>query len=169
MTRNDLAKKRNEFLRKYNPDLQKRICANKDLCLFGNFPTLAQLNMTFGSNMSTAWLMTQLYNLSEFCGCRNKLGDNQLEDCATLIAQNYYYLKVSELMLFFYRFKLGMYGKMYGSVDPLVIMTAIRDFITYRSENIAEQEQKQLDERILNDRINACSYEEYKAMKQIKQ
>lgn len=119
--------------------------------------------------MSTAWLMTQLYNLSEFCGCRNKLGDNQLEDCATLIAQNYYYLKVSELMLFFYRFKLGMYGKMYGSVDPLVIMTAIRDFITYRSENIAEQEQKQLDERILNDRINACSYEEYKAMKTIKQ
>lgn len=168
MTRRDLEASRNKFLKDYNPDMQKRICTNKQLCFFGQYPTLATLNNTYGRNISTAWLMTQLYNLSEFCGCRNKLEDMQLEECATLISQNYYYLKVSELMLFFYRFKLGMYGKMYGSVDPLVIMTAIRDFLTYRSDAIAEQEQLQLNERLLSDKQNACSYEEYKAMKKVK-
>lgn len=43
-------------------------------------------------------------------------------------------------MLFFYRFKQGKYGRFYGVVDPLVIMTALQEFLRERNEAIFDHE-----------------------------
>lgn len=124
----------------YNPDTQLRICGNKDLCFFGGFPTLVAVNRTYGNGSAKAWLVPQIANLSEFCGCKNKITPNQIKECATIIAQTYFYLKVSELMLFFYEFKAGKYGKFYGNVDPMVITCALREFMRDRSDAIFHRE-----------------------------
>jgi hypothetical protein len=152
--------KRNEFLVTYNPSLQQRICTNEMACYFGDFPTLATIR-GYGDNTPVAWLIPQLYNLSEFCGCKDKLQGESLEECAGIISSNYYYLKVSEIMLFLYRFKAGRYGHFYGSVDPLVIMTTLKTFMQERSEAYFRKEQEDRAKRDEESKKNAISYEEY--------
>lgn len=154
---------RTKFLTLFNPDLQMKVCKDAKLCFFGDAPILSELNMTYGEMTATMWLVPQLYNLSEYCGCKDKLQGKPLEECASVIASEFYYLKVSELMLFFHRFKSGRYGRFYGSVDPLVITTSLRSFITERNNAIAEQERIEREQKAEEDRKNAITYEEYVA------
>ena len=155
--------KREEFLKKFNPELQMTICKNPYLCFLGDAPALSEINMAYGEMTAAMWLVPQLYNLSEFSGCKNKLSDCSLEECASIIAAEFYYLKVSELMLFFYRFKSGRYGRFYGSVDPLVITTSLREFVKERNnalEHYAREEKK----REWEEHLKTCvSYEDYVA------
>ena len=90
------------FLQKFTPDYQKSICPSSEECFFGDYPTLAEVGSAYGDKVPAAWMIPQLYNLSEYCGCREKLQGKPLEECAFVIATEYYYLKVSELMLFFH-------------------------------------------------------------------
>ena len=138
---------RASFLNLFNPDLQMKICRDAQLCFFGDAPVLSELNMAYGEMTATMWLVPQLYNLSEYCGCKDKLQGKALEECAGIIAAEYFYLKVSELMLFFYRFKSGRYGRFYGSVDPLVITTSLMAFIEERNEAIGEREKSEMMEK----------------------
>lgn len=118
----------------YNPDAQMKIGHDANLCHFGGFPTLAEIARELGGGTVKAWLVPQLANLSEFCGCKNKITPQQTRELAAIIAQEFFFLKVSEVMMFFYRFKAGEYGRFYGNVDPMVITVALRDFLRDRSE-----------------------------------
>ena len=133
---------RESFLVKFNPKSQRVICKDEDNCFFGDFPTLATINEGYGQNAAFAWLVPQLYNLSEYCGCKDKLQGEPLEECADVIAMDFYWLKISELMLFFHRFKSGRYGRFYGSVDPLVITTSLREFLKERNDTYFRHEQE---------------------------
>lgn len=154
-----------KFFTEYNPDTQMKICNDKDLCYFGQFPTLATVNRQYGSTTATVWLIPQITNLSEFCGCKNKITPAQIKECATIIAQEYFYLKVSELMLFFYRFKTGRYGKFYGNVDPMVIMTSLQYFLRERNNAIFDHDSELNFKQIEEDKRHAISYEEYLLLK----
>lgn len=156
------------FLTTYNPELQRRICGNIEECYFGDYPTLATLKAGYGQNAATAWIIPQLYNLSEYCGCKEKLQGAPLEDCASVIATDFYYLKVSELMLFFHRFKSGLYGRFYGSIDPLIITTSLRTFLKERMYAYDKREQEERDREREEAKKNAitwpqfCEYQEAK-------
>ena len=150
---------REKFLATFNPDVQRDICNYPDACFFGGAPTLTQLNMTYGSQTAAMWLIPQLYNLSEYCGCKDKLEGNPLKECASVIATEFHFLSVSELMLFFHRFKSGRYGRFYGSIDPLVITTSIRTFL---SERMAAYDEHERLERERKEReTKKCTWEEY--------
>ena len=157
---------RDMFLKTYNPERQLSLCENTEDCYFGDYPTLSELKAGYGNNTPVAWLIPQLYNLSEYCGCRDKLKGVPLEECASIIAHYFYYLKVSEIMLFFYRFKSGLYGKFYGAVDPLTITSALRTFVRDRSlaydKHIQEEKKREMDEW----RKNAINIDEYNKIKQ---
>ena len=152
---------REKFLATFNPDVQRDICGNADICFFGGAPTLSQLNSTYGAQTAAMWLIPQLYNLSEYCGCRDKLEGNPLKECASVIATEFYFLSVSELMLFFHRFKSGRYGRFYGSVDPLVITTSIRVFLNERMAAYNERERIEKEKADEEARKNAVSWEDY--------
>ena len=152
---------RNDFLTKFNPDLQMKICKDKELCFFGDAPVLSELNAVYGEMTATMWLVPQLYDLSEYCGCKDKLQGKPLEECASVIATEFYYLKVSEIMLYFHRFKSGRYGRFYGSVDPLVITTSLREFVKERSYEIDRRNQEEEERKREEARKNAIPYEEY--------
>lgn len=153
---------REQFLASFNPDMQRIVANDSALCYFGDIPTLSQINEAYGRHTAVMWLVPQLYDLSEYCGCREKLQGKPLEQCADIIASEYHYLKVTELMLFFHRFKVGKYGRFYGSVDPLVITTALRDFITERAIAYETHENQQNQARMEEYKAKAISYEEYK-------
>jgi len=152
---------RDAFLVKYNPDCQLAQTADAEECHFGDHPTLSQLRVGYGSRMPVIWLLPQLYSLSEYCGCKNKLQGRPLQECASIIAADFHWLKVSELILFFHRFKSGCYGRFYGTVDPLVITTALRDFCDERWQAYAKHEQEQREQREREQEARATSWEEH--------
>lgn len=150
-----------DILNTYNSDFLFRKELTERECIEGSYPTIAQLNSQFDKRFGPAWLMAHLHDLSEYCGCKEKLSGHALQQCAAMISMEYYYLKVTEFMLFFHRFKAGRYGRFYGSVDPLVITTALMDFVKER--NIAcnryDEERKKAEEE--EAKKSAVSWEEF--------
>ena len=111
-------------------------------CVTGDAPTLAEVDDYFGKQAASEWLVPLLADLSIYTSAKN-LGQRQQKQLAKTIAVEYRSLKVTEMMLFFHRFKAGHYGRFYGAVDPMVVMCALQDFIKERDElrnKIKEQE-----------------------------
>lgn len=141
------------------------VCDNTDICFFGNAPSLTDIRLAFGSNAPVIWLLPQLFDLSEFCGCRDKLEGKPLAQCAYVIATEFKHLKTTELMLFFHRFKSGRYGRFYGSVDPLIITTALQQFTSERADEIQRHEALIAQRKRESYSLQTCSYEEYCELK----
>ena len=155
------------FLQKFSPDKQVTLCADDKIAILDDSPTLTDLKITYGKNTAVMFLIPQLLNISEFCGARDKFTDRQIEETAQLIASNYPWLKVKEIMTFCKQFKLGQYGRFYGSVDPMVITRALRDFLEYRKEVYADYETFLTRKRIEEDKQKPkMTFKEWKAMKE---
>lgn len=147
------------FLKTFNPDLQNKYAKLEKRCFEGEAPTLTYIRLTYGEGVAVSWVAIQLSNLSEHAGCKEKITMRQIEDMSLAIIDEYHYLKVTELMVFFQKFKRGHFGKFYGAVDPIVIMQALIDFtFGYRSQK-KEQYLKAQEESERNER-----YEAYKKM-----
>lgn len=130
-----------DFCKACSPSAQQRYVSEPLSAFYRQTATLTDLNNAYRSRDAAAtWLVPQLCNVSEFCGCKYKITDDQLADIATLLASSYPYVKVSEFLLFFAWFKAGKYGKFYGNVDPMVITTAFREFMQDRGRKYAEIE-----------------------------
>ena len=68
-------------------------------------------------------------------------------------------------MLFFSRFKQGRYGRFYGSVDPLIIMSALIDFVRERNDAIFDRDCEQNRIREEKGKKDVISHEEYLRLK----
>lgn len=121
-----------DFALAFNPSIQGRCAKDIERSLYGEAPTLRQLSATYTEEQNKMWLMTHLNNLNNFCGVKSKMEVEQMQEVAAIILIEYPYLKASEVLLFFYRFKAGYSGQLYGSVDPLKITDALKDFIEWR-------------------------------------
>lgn len=153
-----------EFMTKVTPDTGYKFARNVEVAIMRNYPTLAEINFTYGEGTADNWLTTQLADVALFTGAKN-LDKYQQTQTARLIASQYYYIKITEFLVFFQWFKGGKYGKFYGSVDPMVIMCALRDFITERNEIIGRVEQEERERRAAEERKSGISYEEYQRRK----
>lgn len=138
----------------------------------GKAPSLGRIGAVFGQDAPKTWLEIQLVDLSEFSGCKDKLTTLQIRQTAEVILSEYHFLKLTEMMLFFQRFKAGRYGKFYGAVDSLVITTALISFISERKEDIQafedeeRREARQIEEQKRKN-IVTVSYADYQKLKQI--
>ena len=77
-----------------------------------------------------------------------------------MIAQ-YFYLKVTEVMLFFYWLKSGRYGEFYGTVDGQRILGALPLFLRDRKDIREKIERERENERLEAERKNALTFEEW--------
>jgi hypothetical protein len=150
-----------EMLVTLSPSRQLELYKDKEDCYFGKYPTLAELNMAYSPKAAQAWLVPQLTDLSEFCGAKGKLTENQLFQCAEIIVCDYYYLKVSELMLFFSNLKRCKYGQFYGAIDPMIILSAISEFLDERAYAYELKLQQDRKDAYNESVKNACSWEEH--------
>ena len=159
-------KNREVFMASMNPGVQTYAGRFPERAFFGEAPTLTDINLAYGQQTSVLWLVPQLIDLSEYCGCREKLTEHMLEELARIISIEYHYYKTSELLLFFYWFKVGKYGHFYGSVDPMVITTALQDFVLDRrtayTKQVMEEERRKREAWANDDNI---TYEEYLKLK----
>lgn len=152
---------REQFLERMTPDSQKYAAQYPAKAFFSeSAPTITVLRHAYGENMPAMWMLPQIFDLCEFTGVR-KMDERQAINLANVIAQEYGYLKVSELLLFFYRMKTGRYGVFFGAVDPMRIMDALKQFMSERSLEYEkrENELKELErEEIAKNAITPREY-----------
>lgn len=161
------------FALAYNPDLQVKCAENVERSFLGDAPSIAILKKTYTKNQVRVWLMAQLENLNTYCGTKNKMNADQMMMLSDIIMTECYYLKASELLLFFHQFKAGKYGELYGSVDPLRVSSALVEFAAYRRdmlfkfESKAQEERRRVEHEERSKRI--MTYDEFKKFKKINQ
>ena len=157
------------FLNEFSPDKQIGKCADERVAMLAETPTLTDLNISYGRNTAVMFLIPQLFDISEFCGAKDKFTSRQIEQTAQLIASNYPWLKVLEIMTFCKQFKLGQYGHFYGTIDPMVITCALKDFLLYRREVYADYEDYLTKLRIEAEKKKPhMTFDEWKAQKEAK-
>ena len=150
-----------DFLKANNPSVQLQVCKDASCCFFGDFPTLSVIDRTYGEKKSRAWLVPQLVDLSLCCGLKEDASREQLEFTAAFIASDFHWLKTSELMLFFYRFKAGCYERFYSRFDPQTVLVSLRLFVQERARayEIREEEKRRREEA--EHKARCISFEEY--------
>lgn len=153
------------FLAMFNPERQYIYCLYKDRCFCGSAPSLSVVSKCYGSNVSELFVSAQIKDLMEYTGNKGKLTIHQIDALSKVIVSTFYYLKVTELMYFFFLFKSGRFGSFYGSVDTIVITQSIREFLKIRNDEIESIERKRNQEeaerRNKDCAKNAISYEEW--------
>lgn len=160
---------RQSLMNTFRIDRQAELTASPERCHFANAPTLAAANAIYGDGTAEEWLTYVLADISEFAGTRSKLTQNQILQTARLIAAEYGHLNMAELMLFSRRFKTGRYGRFYGGVDPMVILSGLDSFLRERAEAHALRDSREQERRIssqLHDPRN-MSYAEWTVIRDI--
>lgn len=129
---------------KFLPQYQILFAKQTIKSLVGDCPSLKDVKDIWGETNVAIWLANQIHDLSEYTGVNKKLNDYQKEEIARLITSEFHFLKLSELMLFFFKFKVGMYGSFYGAIDPLVITVALQKFNNWRCGMLKQIEQAEV-------------------------
>lgn len=152
---------KNRFLQTFHVNNQITYTNDEQRCHFGKAPTLAQVSKAYGSQTTEEWLIYQIVDLSEFCKLKSKLTSTQVKQTAQLIMNAYGYLKVTEVMLYFRRFKFGQYGRFFGSVDAMIILDCIKKFCNERRDAIHRQRKKEEEQRKERQMRGCIPWEEY--------
>lgn len=150
-----------------NPSFQYSVAQHED-DYYGSerTPSMAVLSAAYGDKVCESWLSIQLQDLANYTGAKDKLDNLQCENTAAVIATQFYFLTVAEIMIFFVHFKAGKYGRFYGSVDPLVITQALQAFLKERSVKIEKKERERREaEREAAMQTDGITYEQYLELK----
>jgi len=133
----------------------------------GTAPTLAEVRKDYGVCVVMDWLKIELNDYQNFVGVKedNKMALDSVGELCQMIVNRYYYLKLSEFMLFLNKMKYGDYGEVYGTIDPVRILRSLRSFVDDRNTIIDRVEQRRREEEDERSRKNAVTYEEYLKMK----
>ena len=152
-----------ELLSRYSPSLHTYCFENPERCVKGETPTLGEIKKRYGEELSIYWLKLEINDYLNFLGIKedNKLVPENINELSKLILARFYYLKLSELLLFFCKLKYGDYGEVFGRVDPLRILNALKSFVEYRNTIISRLEQEERQRKMEEDSKNAVSYSEY--------
>ena len=137
---------KDEFLIKFNPKKQNEYIKHFDRCFVGNALRLSEVAGAYKENTAILWLKIQLFDLAVFTGVK-KPSDEQITMLCETILANYGYLKVTELMVFFSKFKAGQFERFFGNFDAMVITTSLATFIELRKNWIFEAYQRQENEK----------------------
>ena len=155
-----------DLLIRFAPDKQATVCYSSEECFKSNSFTLSQIDTMYGNLSSNIFLIPQLTDIAIFSNCRDVMTDKQVKELAAMIVANFYYLKITEIMLFCFRFKSGRYGTFYGSVSPMTIMIALNQFIRERNETLFRLESEERKKKLENEHRYAVTYEEYLKLKE---
>ena len=140
------------FMLANNPSVQQAVAQDEGRAILGTAPMLCTIDAAYGEGSAAQWLIPQLHDMCVAVGVKTKLDDAQLKQLATMIRDEFGFLKTTEVMLFMWRLKGGHYGEFYGSVDIQRIMRALRGkYIDERvkiiDRNVGEQKDRERQER----------------------
>ena len=168
---NTLKQKQNLILAtKILKDFAPNLCAKfateaLERCFSAKTYTLTQLRLNC-AGLQNSWLSAQITYLNSISGA-TQMTEMQMMMLASNISQAYGYLKITELMVFFFQLAGGKYGKFYGAVDPMQIMVDLNEFMKYRSvmlDKIESERRSEERNRMLSN-PKCITREQYEAQK----
>ena len=128
----------------FAPQYQQVVARDPDKCMTDpNVPSLSVVVNAYGLNGTVGWIMAQMEDLNRVTGGHDKADARELQSAAEAIVVNYPYLRLTDIMLFFSRFKAGLYGRFYGKTDTMVITTALSQYAIWRKAEMERIERAQ--------------------------
>lgn len=121
----------------FSPGRQSEMATDPDRCMTDeSVPTISVAVNAYGHQGLVGWVMAHLEDCVQAAGVRDKVEAKTMVDTAEAIVTNYPFLRLSEVLLFFSRFKAGRYGRFYGVTDLMVVTTALSQYAEERSVDI---------------------------------
>lgn len=125
---------------------------------------------TFGETVAETWLAIQLFDLATFTAVKkpNDTFGDYLE-IAKIVIAGYPDFKLTEFMVFFQRFKQGLYGAFYGTFDPMVVTRSLiqfkrdREALLKRYEDSRRQRERQRQWE--ESQQNSLTYDEWQELR----
>lgn len=116
-------------------------------------PTLADITATFGDEYAAMWVRQQLLALYGLSSNKDKATSDGIKPFAEVFAAQLKPYKLSELMLFFARYKTGMYDNSYATFDTRRIGNAFfKEFVPQRAQELSAIERRARTEECLKNR-----------------
>ncbi|MCQ2204022.1 MAG: hypothetical protein MJZ15_06230 [Bacteroidales bacterium] len=121
------------FEKRYSIDNESYCAAHVDKAITAHSPSLEIVCEAYGETPTITWLFSHLASLPLSTGVNKgvEITPMQITSMARTILANYPKLRVTSLLVFFSRFKAGYYDHFYGSFDPMVVTTALNEFVRW--------------------------------------
>lgn len=132
-------------------------------------PTLRVWAQARSREAVIGWLAVQINDLNEYCGKRFGMTQEQMRELANVIADGYPLMTLTELLVFFRRFKQAEYGEFFGNIDPMRITSGLKmykDELNDMRKRWYDEEERQRMERVRNQK--GVTFAQYQAMKKSK-
>lgn len=100
---------------------------NRELC-----PSIAVLRRDYGSEAIADIIMLYLADLRDNVNLKRPLTDNQINNIAYEVVNDYYNLTIADVHLIVKRAKRGEYGELFESLDMPKVMSWFRDYFADR-------------------------------------
>ena len=168
---NTLTQKQNltlatRILKDFAPNLCAKYATEAlERCFSAKTYTLTQLRLNC-AGLQNSWLSAQITYLNSISGA-TQMTEMQMMMLVSNISQTYGYLKITELMVFFFQLAGGKYGKFYGAVDPMQIMVDLNEFMKYRSVMLdkIESERRSAERNKMLSNPKCITREQYEVQK----
>lgn len=137
-------------------------------CIMGKAPTLAKVKKEYGEQVALDWLRIEINDYQHYVAVKDEavIEADVATEMAAFILADWYWLKLSEIMLFFRWLKTGRYGELYGRINPQTFFCKLREFVRERNDIIFREENKRRIEEEMLQAKKAITYSEWQKMKQ---
>lgn len=155
-----------EIEKAFSPRNWGYVSSNIEKAYLSDTPTLGSYSDCFGFENAKKWIHSQVLALYGMSGNKDEGVAEGLSFFSSSFASQTMNYKLSELMLFFSRYKSGKYDNSYASFDTKRIGNAFFfEFVKERKYEIDLIERKKIIERIDENYRNSVTYEEYLEIK----
>lgn len=125
---------------RFSKDVQAVLLNNTEVAFFSDTPTIGLVSKTFGLDNAILWVKTQILTIDLYNGTSRDGDYDAIGEASNLFVREYGYIKLTEFLLFVARFKLGIYGKFYGSFDLITLGTSFKEFLKEKQKEIVSIE-----------------------------
>ena len=117
---------------------QLRKVDNVPAAIEAQTPSLAAINKKFGYDFTQAYIEGWIVNLRDFLNVGKKMTDQQTQETAMMILDEFYNITIADINLIFKKAKLGHWGQIYDRLDGQVILSWVDKYFNERCRAAAE-------------------------------
>jgi hypothetical protein len=163
-------KNHSDVERQFSPNNWGYTLSHPDKAYMADCPTLVAYEQIYGEGVSADWIRIQVLTLFGASNCKDAGVADGIKLFAQSFAQEVKTYKLSELMLFFARYKAGKYDNSYASFDARRIGNAFfNEFRKERNNELdkinRERMQKEIEERRFTPPQGYSSYSWYQELR----
>ncbi len=100
---------------------------------------MATIKKTFGEDFTQAYIEGWIVHLRKFLNVGNRMNDEQTQETAMMIMDEFYNVTIADINIIFKRAKMGRWGGLYGRLDGQMILTWFDNYFQERCKAAADK------------------------------